>query len=419
VSTLFDRTTARATLLTVSLLLAIPCAAVRAEDVDESALARIHSPPLGLPPVPIPADNPPTAERIALGRKLFFDRRLSRSNTMSCAMCHIPEQGFTNNELATPVGVAGRSVRRNAPTVLNVAYQETMFHDGRDTSLETQVIGPLVARDEMANPSIGYVVAKIANLADYDGLFEAAFGGGATVGRIGQAIASWERSLLAGESAFDRWRYGGQPDALTDRQRRGHELFTGKAGCAACHLIGDDHALFTDHDFHDTGLGHRAEAMSRQSSGSVSVEIAPGVFTAIDRTLVESVGEPRKADLGRYEVSRVPQDLWRFKTPSLRNAALTGPYMHDGSISSLEEVVQFYNAGGVPHDGLDPRIRPLGLSDDEVRALVAFIEALTAGNITDLSTDARTGQVGNWSSRSGGLTEPMKSPLYDQPDARQ
>ncbi len=395
---LFDRPTVRRALLIPASLLAVPYAVAAADSVDEAALARIHAPPLGLPAVPVPEDNPPTAERIALGRKLFFDRRLSHNNTMSCAMCHIPEQGFTNNELATPVGVAGRSIRRNAPTVLNVAYQRTMFHDGRDTSLETQVIGPLVSPDEMANPSIGYVVAKIGNLADYDGLFEAAFGGGATIERIGQAIASWERSLLAGESAFDVWRYGGQPDALTETQRRGHELFTGKGGCSACHVIGDDHALFTDHEFHDTGLGYRAEAMSRQSVGSVSVEIAPGVFTAIDRTVVESVGEPRKADLGRYEISRAPRDLWRFKTPSLRNVALTGPYMHDGSMSGLEEVVRFYNAGGIPHEGLDPLIRPLGLSDDEVRALVAFLEALTAGNITELVRDARSGPVGNWSS---------------------
>ncbi len=384
--------------LMAALLFAIPCAAVGADSVDEAALARIHTPPLGLPPAPVPADNPPTAARIALGRKLFFDRRLSHSNTMSCAMCHIPEQGFTNNELATPVGVAGRSIRRNAPTVLNVAYQRTLFHDGRDTSLETQVIGPLVSPDEMANPSIGYVVAKIRNLADYDGLFETAFGGGATIERIGRAIASWERSLLAGESAFDLWRYGGQPDALTETQRQGHELFTGKAGCSACHVIGDDHALFTDHEFHDTGLGYQAAEASRQTAASVSVEIAPGVITVIDRTLVDSVGEPRQADLGRYEVSRVPQDLWRFKTPSLRNAALTGPYMHDGSMGSLEEVVRFYNAGGMPHEGLDPRIRPLGLTDDEVRALVAFIEALTAGNIPELVRDARSGPVGNWSS---------------------
>jgi cytochrome c peroxidase len=283
--------------------------------------------------------------------------------------------------------------------MLNVAYQEAMFHDGRDTSLETQVIGPMVSPDELANPSIGYVVTKIANLPDYRGLFQAAFGGGPTIRRIGQAIASWERSLLAGDSAFDRWRYGMQPDALTEKQRQGHELFSGKAGCAACHVIGDDHALFTDQSFHDTGLGYQAELTRRQSGGTMSVEISPGVFTEIDRETVESVGAPRQADLGRYEVSLDPRDLWRFKTPGLRNVALTAPYMHDGSMRSLDEVVRFYDAGGVPHEGLDPLIRPLGLSDGEIRAIVAFLEALTAGNIAELSADARSAAVGNWSSR--------------------
>jgi len=391
---LFEHRTARALLL-VALLSAIPCAVALAADMDETALARVHAPPLGLPPVPIPEDNPPTPDRIALGRKLFFDRRLSHNDTMSCAMCHVPEQGFTNNELATPIGVAGRSIRRNAPTVLNSAYQKTMFHDGRDTSLETQVIGPLASPDEMANPSIGYVVAKVANLPDYDGLFEAAFGGGVTIERIGQAIASWERTLLAGDSAFDRWLYGGQIDALTEKQRQGYEIFSGKAGCVACHLVGDDHALFTDHAFHDTGLGYRVDAARRRGSKKVSVEIAPGVFTAIGRNAVESVGDPKKADLGRYEVSLEPRDLWRFKTPSLRNAALAGPYMHDGSINSLEAVVRFYNEGGVPHEGLDPLIQPLGLSDDEIEAVVVFIEALTASNIAELTADGRSERVGN------------------------
>jgi len=377
-----------------ALLIAVPRGAA-ADDVDHRALARIEAPPLGLPAVPVPKDNPPTAAKIALGRKLFFDRRLSHNGTMSCAMCHVPEQGFTNNELATPIGVNGRSIRRNAPTVLNAAYQKTMFHDGRDTSLETQVIGPLVSQDELANPSIGYLVEKIKALADYDGRFEAAFGGDATIGRIGQAIASWERSLLAGDSAFDRWRYGGQGGALTETQRRGFELFSGEAGCAACHLIDDDNALFTDHAFHDTGLGFRAKARDGQGGGTVSVEIAPGVFTDIARAVVDSVGDPRKADLGRYEVSGDLLDLWRFKTPSLRNVALTGPYMHDGSLNGLRDVVRFYNEGGVPHGGLDPLIRPLGLSDDEIDALVAFLESLTASNIAELAADARSVTVGN------------------------
>ena len=363
--------------------------------VDAAALARIAQPPLGLPPVPLPADNPPSAVKIALGRKLFFDRRLSHNGTMSCAMCHVPEQGFTNNELATPIGVEGRGLRRNAPTILNVAYQKRLFHDGRETALETQVISPLLAPDEMANPSIGYVIDKIAGLPDYAGLFERAFGAGPTIGRLGQAIASWERSLLAADASFDRWYYGGEAAALSERQRQGYDLFIGKAGCAQCHLIGEDAALFTDGAFHNTGLGYHADEVAARTTAPVPVEIAPGRTVMVDRKAVESVGLPRRTDLGRHEVTLDPADLWRFKTPSLRNVALTAPYMHDGSLRSLEAVVRFYDRGAVPHEALDPMIRPLGLGEDEIAALVAFLESLTSVDVGALIADARSAPVGN------------------------
>ena len=363
--------------------------------VDAAALARIAQPPLGLPPVPLPAENPPSAAKIALGRKLFFDRRLSFNGTMSCAMCHVPEQGFTNNELATPIGVEGRSLRRNAPTMLNVAYQAPLFHDGRETALETQVIGPLLARDEMANPSIGYVLAKIAALPDYAGRFERAFGAGPTIGRLGQAIASWERSLLAADTPFDRWYYGGETTTLSARQRQGYDLFIGKAGCVECHLIGEDAALFTDGAFHNTGLGYHADKVAARATAPVPVEIAPGRTVLVDRDAVESVGLPPATDLGRHEITLDPADLWHFKTPSLRNVALTAPYMHDGSLGSLEAVVRFYDRGAVPHEGLDPRIQPLGLGEDEAAALVAFLESLTSPDVASLIADARSVAVGN------------------------
>lgn len=386
----------------LALLLFVAVAAVhalsaRAEAtrIDDAALARIELPALGLPPVPVSATNPPTPAKIALGRKLFFDRRLSHNGTMSCGMCHIPEQGFTNNELATPIGVEGRSLRRNAPTILNVAYQERLFHDGRETALETQVISPVLAREEMANPSIGYVIDRIANFPDYAGLFEDVFSGGPTIGRVGQAIASWERTLIAGDSPFDRWRYGGEANALTEMQRRGFDVFTGKGACAACHPVGDSWALFTDQAFHDTGIGYQADQLAAGRSEPVAVEIAPGREVLLDRRAVESVGEPRQRDLGRYEVTRDPVDLCRFKTPSLRNVALTAPYMHDGSLRTLDEVVRFYDRGGVPHEGLDPLIRPLGLSTDEIEALVAFLASLTGDGVAELISDARSTSVGN------------------------
>jgi cytochrome c peroxidase len=364
-------------------------------DWNEEALARIRSVPLGLPEVPIPPENPPTVDKIALGRRLFFDRRLSFNGTMSCGMCHIPEQGFTNNELATPIGVEGRSLRRNAPTVLNAAYARHIFHDGRDTSLETQTVNPILAHDEMAAPSPGWLLARIEDLSDYDGMFEQAFGGRPSLDRIGKAIASWERTLLAAESPFDRWRYGGEEDALTEEQERGFALFTGEAHCERCHTIGDEHALFTDQSFHDTGIGYHRTHVAPRSGEPVPVEVSPGVVIPMDRDLVRSVGNDPLPDLGRFEVTLDPEDRWRFKTPTLRNVALTAPYMHDGSLRTLEEVVRFYSRGGVPHDGLDPLILPLHLDDREIDALVAFLESLTSPDVAELQADARSVPVGN------------------------
>jgi cytochrome c peroxidase len=366
-----------------------------ASTVDQQALARTATPPLGLPPVPVPDENPPTAAKIRLGRKLFFDRRLSHNNTMSCAMCHVPEQGFTVNELAQAVGVEGQSLRRNSPTLFNVGYMRSLFHDGRETSLETQVLGPMLARDEMANPSMGYLVEKIKRLDDYAGLFERAFQRGPSVETIGQALASYERTLLVADSAFDRWYYGKQPNALSPQAQAGFRLFMGQAGCVACHTITDRDALFTDQAFHNTGLGWYTSMVRSKRADPTRVELAPGVFAELAPEVMASVGDPPQPDLGRYEVTLDPADRWRYKTPSLRNVALTAPYMHDGSLSSLEEVVRFYNRGGQPHAFLDPLIRPLHLTEDDIAALVAFLESLTGSTVAELIAEARSTPVGN------------------------
>ena len=361
----------------------------------ERALARLKTPPLGLPVVPHPAHNPPSAAKIELGRKLFFDRRLSHNATMSCAMCHVPEQGFSSNELATPVGVEGRSVRRNSPTVLNVAYVSELFHDGRDPALETQYVAPMTAFNEMANPSLGHVIDKISKLEDYTAPFDKAFGGPPSPDRVGAALAAYQRSLVSGASPFDRWKYGGESDALGERERAGFELFVGKAGCVTCHSIGETSALFTDNAFHDTGYGWQREQERQGKGGMVEVEIAPGVTTRVPMAVVMSVGNPPPADLGRYEVTQDPIDRWRFRTPSLRNVALTAPYMHDGKLRRLEDVVAFYNAGGVAHEGRDERIRPLGLDAQEIVALVAFLKSLTGDNIAELIAEARVAPPDN------------------------
>jgi len=354
----------------------------------------IDPPPLGLPPVPIPDDNPITAAKVKLGRKLFYDRRLSLNNTMSCAMCHIPEQGFTSNELATAVGIEGRTVRRNAPTLYNVAYFSNIFHDGRETSLEFQIWGPMLAFNEMGNQSIGWLVRKISRLPDYQGLFEKTFDGqGLGPEAIGMAIASYERTLISGNSPFDRWHFGGEQEAISEDAKEGFRLFTGKAGCAVCHIINDNYALFTDDLFHSTGLGWQMSVKGGQSD--IEVQLAPGIKARVPSKVVESVGAPPPSDLGRYEVTQDPADRWRYKTPTLRNVGLTAPYMHNGVFSTLRQVVAFYNKGGIQHPQLDPMIRPLALTNREMDNIVAFLESLTGDNIETLVQDAFAAPIGN------------------------
>lgn len=342
--------------------------------------------PLGLPPLPVPAANPLTLEKVDLGRRLFMDRRLSHNNTMSCAMCHVPEQGFTSNELGAAIGIEGRSLRRNAPTLFNVGYQRSFFHDGREPHLEEQVWGPLLARSEMGMPAMGYVTEKVRRLPEYAGLFEAAFGGPVSSERIGQALASYQRSLMSGNSRFDRWRYGGDEAALDTQEREGFGIFTGKGRCVACHRIGEHAALFTDHRFHNTGIGW-ARSM-RPERESYRVQLAPGTFVDVDASLLRSFEAPQP-DAGRYEVTTALEDRWAYKTPMLRNVALTGPYMHDGSLPTLEDVVAFYDAGGIDNEGKSPLLQPLHLEPAERAALVAFLKALTGDNAEALARDAR------------------------------
>lgn len=350
-------------------------------------------PQLGLPLGPAPEDNPVTAKKIALGRKLFFDRRLSLNNTFSCAMCHIPEQGFSSNEMATAVGIEGRTVRRNSPTIYNLAYAKLLFHDGRENSLEQQVWGPFLAHNEMGNPSVGYVVDKIKSFADYDDLFEQSFDKPVNMLMIGQAIASYERSLNSANSPFDQWYFGKQKKAVNSAVKKGFKLFTGKAGCSACHSIDKNYALFSDNQLHNTGLGYQ------QSMGifakTQKIQISPDVYIEVDSEHLASITEEKESDLGQYEITQNPQDRWKYKTPSLRNISLTAPYMHNGSLSTLEDVVNFYNQGGVSNENLDGLIKPLGLTEKEIANLVEFLKALTGSNVSQLVSDAKEVPIGD------------------------
>lgn len=356
--------------------------------------AYVDEVPLGLPPIPIPEESSITQEKIELGRLLFFDRRLSHNKTFSCAMCHIPEQGFSSNELATAVGIEGRTVRRNSPTIYNVAYLERLFHDGRESTLEQQIWGPLLARNEMGNPSVGRVIELVQAVPDYVSRFESAFEGRSiSMETIGMALASYQRVLVSANSPFDRWYFEKEEQALSEDQQAGFRLFTGKAGCSSCHLIETSWALFTDNRMHNTGIGYERSMLKPENKRSI--QIAPGKQLMVMNDAVSEAAEPVQSDLGLYEITENPDDRWKYRTPSLRNVELTAPYMHDGSISTLEEVIAFYDRGGVPNKLLDPLIQPLGLSETEADQLLKFLRALTGDNVDTLVADAIATPVGN------------------------
>jgi cytochrome c peroxidase len=342
-------------------------------------------PPLGLPDV-----DKLDERAIALGRRLFFDRRLSANATLSCGMCHIPEQGFAQNEMATPVGIEGRAVRRNAPALYNVAYQRTLFHDGRETQLSRQIWEPLLAANEMGNVSKEAVITRLEGLDDYAQAFAAAYPAGLTPQTLGMALAAYQSGLLSGASRFDQWYFNASQEAgetLGQQERLGFAVFTNK-GCNSCHTIEDDQALFTNGSFYNTGIGYRRQQQAKQP---ISVQIAPGVFVKPSVPLEVDY----LVDEGRFEVTASNADRWRYRTPGLRNVSLTAPYMHDGSIASLEEVIDYYDGGGAQAPNQDPRIRPLALTDPEKAALVAFLRALTGSNVEALTGDARSVTIGD------------------------
>ncbi|MEM8766127.1 MAG: cytochrome c peroxidase [Pseudomonadota bacterium] len=350
--------------------------------LDLAGLAR--NPPLGLPSL----TDPPDSELINLGRRLFFDRRLSANETLSCGMCHVPEQAFAQNELATPVGFEGAFVRRNAPSIYNVAYLPRLFHDGRESSLVAQIWSPLLADNEMGNGSRAEVLERIRQQTDYADAFAAVFPNGLTEATLGEALAGYQRALLSGDSPFDRWFYAGDGTAMSPAAKRGFFVFT-EAGCQRCHAFDHKHALFTDHGAHRTGVEFASR--EREATPPSHLQLAPGVRVP----LAVSVPAPDRQDEGLMEITGNAADRWRYRTPGLRNVALTAPYMHDGSLRTLAAVVAFYNDGAGGDPGRDQSLVPLGLSAGEQADLVAWLEALTGSNVDALAADARSAPIGD------------------------
>ena len=299
------------------------------------------SPPLGMPSVPFPTSNPPNREKIDLGRRLFFDRKLSSDETMSCATCHDPKQAFTDNREISR-GSNGRRGTRNTPTLINAAFQPYQLWDGRASSLEDQALFPLENSAEMGSGSL-IILDRLNGVWEYENAFRRVFGSRVTRENLSKALASFERTVLAGDSPYDRYA-AGSVTALSQNAAEGLKLFDGKAHCRLCHQGHN----FSDGAFHNLGVGWNKNDFR---------------------------------DVGRGGLTGMARDRGAFKTPTLRQVAQTGPYMHDGSLPNLEAVVDFYNQGGKPNPHLDPLIQPLHLAAREKQALIEFLHALS-GKVT-------------------------------------
>jgi cytochrome c peroxidase len=293
--------------------------------------------PLGLPGVPVPESNPLTPEKIELGRQLFFEKRLSEDGTISCATCHDPETGFSDGKTVS-TGIHGSRGRRHTPSLINVAFQPYLFWDGRASSLEDQALAPLSNPAEMAR-SAESAVTRLSQLEGYPEEFRRVFESPISVEKLGQALASFERTILSGNAAYDQFA-SGDKTVLSAGALEGLRLFNGKAHCNLCHQGFN----FSDGLFHNIGVGWNGTSFQ---------------------------------DMGRYEVTDVFRDQGAFKTPTLREISRTAPYMHNGSLSSLEEVIDFYDRGGIPNPHLDILIQPLHLARQEKSALVEFLKSLS------------------------------------------
>jgi len=289
-----------------------------------------------LPPVPVPPDNPQTDAKVRLGAQLYFDTRLSADNTISCATCHKPDAAWANHD-PTDTGIKGQVGGRNSGTILDSAYMRFQFWDGRAGSLEEQALGPIHNPIEMGE-TLENVVKKLNAIPGYRAQFKEVFGTDADTGGIAKAIAAFERTVVSGASPYDRYLLG-EKGAMSAAAIRGMKLFNGKAHCTPCH----SGPAFSDQSFHNLGVG---------------------------------MGKPNP-DLGREAHTKNPADRGKFKTPGLRNVALTGPYLHDGSAKTLMDVVGVYDRGGEANPDLDPLVFPLRLTASEKAELVAFMEALT------------------------------------------
>lgn len=337
--------------------------------------------PLGIPAdlwtYFVPNGNPVTAAKVELGRKLFFDARLSADGKVSCASCHDPKRAFTDGRKVAE-GIGGRLGTRNSPTLLNSMFSTGQFWDGRADTLEEQAKMPLTNKDEMGNQSLDEALSKIAEVPEYVREFQQVFGGPVTIDGFAKAVAAFERTLVSGDAPIDRY-VAGDLNALSEPARNGLILFRTKARCGVCHVFNQNFAafatfpFFTDGNYRNTGvavnfsgfnaLARRAMAAARDESGEALAALSK---------------HERAGELGRFVTTGNTLDIGAFRTPSLRNVELTAPYFHDGSAATLDDVVRFYVKGGNENPNRDWQLEPVALTENEQRDLVAFLKALTS-----------------------------------------
>lgn len=351
------RTLVAILVLCAGTVLVVGCAATAPDPATWEAANPIQplpEEPLGISSRLADLENPPTPETVRLGRWLFYDARLSKDGTISCATCHRPEHAFSE---PTPVstGIGGQKGGRKAPSFVNLAWTifPHFFWDGRAASLEEQALGPVTNPIEMGMDDHDMMLEVLNGISGYAPYFEEAFGDPEiTNDRVAKAIADYERTRMSGNSPWDRWQAGDE-EAVSDEVKQGHELFFNKAKCNQCHL-GEN---LTDNRFHNLGVGWDPE-------------------------------EGEFADIGRYEISGDDEDKGAFKTPGLREVTKHAPYMHDGSMATLRETVVHYNIGGIPNPHLSPKIEALELTDEEIDFIVAFMEALDGEGYMDTAPEA-------------------------------
>jgi len=347
----------------------------RAENPGNSPGPSEIKPPLGIPldvwAYFIPKDSPLTPQKVELGRKLFFDARLSADGRISCATCHDPKFGFADSKPVAE-GIGGRRGARNTPTILNAMFNASQFWDGRADSLDAQAVMPLINADEMGNRSLEEVVERIKRIAEYSGQFEEVFNRPVTIEDVGKAIASYERTLVSGNSAFDRY-IAGDRAALSDSASRGLGLFRGKGRCSICHNFNLSFPFLTDQNYRNTGIAANNPAFNDLTAAALQV-----ARTGATPERLAALGKQKgAADLGRFLITGNALDIGAFRTPSLRNVELTAPYFHDGSAATLLDVVRYYARGGNESPSRDWELHAVALTEAEQQDLVEFLKSLT------------------------------------------